>query len=257
MVYGCNLDSGLNHTKVERFDAIIIGSEQAGNPLAKKLSKEGRRVALVESAFIGGTCVNYGCTPTKTLVALAKKVAQVYRAGEYGISLNGEALDYGVINQRKNKVVGDFRQGLENSLLQDSNITLFHGRGKFSGYKEICVQLEDLSCKSITADLVFINTGTRARIPDIEGLQSVKFFTAKSILELEYLPKQLLIIGGGYIALELSQIFRRMGSRPTIIEKSSGLLRNEDDDVGLAISQILEAEGVEIITDAVVRKVRA
>src|SRR5690606_16723856 len=124
------------------------------------------------------------------------------------------------------------------------NITLYHGKGKFSGYKEICVQLEDLSCEFITAESIFINTGARAHIPDIEGLQSVTFFTSQTILELEHLPEHLLIVGGGYIALEFSQIFRRMGSLVTIIERSARLLRKEDEDVGLEITRILEAEGV-------------
>lgn len=242
---------------MEKFDAIIIGSGQAGNPLAKKLSKEGRRVALVEVAFIGGTCINYGCTPTKMLVGIAKNVFLAHHVGKYSITLNNDVPNYEVINQRKNKVVTDFREGLENSLLRDPNITLFYGKGSFSGHKEILVQLKDLSYKSITADQIFINTGTRARIPDIEGLQSVKFLTSKTILELEYSPKHLLIIGGGYIALEFSQIFRRMGSTVTVIEKSSGLLPKEDEDVGSAIRAILEAEGIKIITDATIRRVRA
>lgn len=249
------MDSRLNQIKMKKFDAIIIGSGQAGNPLAKKLSKEGRRVALVESAFIGGTCINYGCTPTKTLVSLAKNVFQARRSAEYGITLSNDVPDYEMINQRKNKVVDIFREALESSLVQDPNITLYHGKGKFSGYKEIRVQLEDLSYKSITAESIFINTGARAHIPDIEGLQSVNFFTSQTILEIECLPKHLLIVGGGYIALEYSQIFRRMGGLVTIIEKSSRLLPKEDEDVGLEITRILEAEGVKIITDATIKRV--
>jgi pyruvate/2-oxoglutarate dehydrogenase complex dihydrolipoamide dehydrogenase (E3) component len=255
MVYGCNLDSRLNQIKVEKFDAIIIGSGQAGNPLAKRLSNEGRRVALIELAFIGGTCINYGCTPTKTLVGLAKNVFQAGQAAEYGITLNNNIPDYESINRRKNKVVADFRNELERSLLQAPNITLFHGKASFSGYKEIRVQSGDSGYKSITAELIVINTGTRSSIPDMEGLQSVKFFTSKTILELNRLPKHLLIVGGGYVALEFSQIFRRMGSLVTIIEKSSRLLQKEDEDVALEISRILEAEGVKIVTDAVIRRV--
>jgi len=241
---------------MEKFDAIIIGSGQAGNPLARRLSREGRHVALVESAFIGGTCINYGCTPTKTLVGVARNIALARRAEKYGITLTKDVPDYKVISRRKSKIVTDFRKGLENALFQDPNITLFYGKGSFSGYKKIRVQLRDSGYISITADQIFINTGARPRIPDIEGLQSVKFFTSKTILELEYLPKHLLIVGGGYIALEFSQIFRRMGSLVTIIEKSSRLLPKEDDDVGLAISEILETEGVEIITDATTRRVK-
>jgi pyruvate/2-oxoglutarate dehydrogenase complex dihydrolipoamide dehydrogenase (E3) component len=241
--------------KMEKFDAIIIGSGQAGNPLAKRLSREGRRVAVIESAYIGGTCINYGCTPTKTLVGLAKDVIQARRASAYGIALNKDVPNYKLINQRKNEVVAYFREGLESSLVQDPNITVYQGKGRFSGYKEIHVQSEDSSYKSLTAELVFINTGTRARIPEIEGLQSVQFFTSKTILDLEHLPKHLVIVGGGYVALEFSQIFRRMGSLVTIIEKSSGLLPKEDGDVGLEISRILQAEGVKIITDATIKRV--
>lgn len=240
---------------MEKFDAIIIGSGQAGNPLAKKLSGEGMRVALVESAFIGGTCINNGCTPTKTLVGVAKIIVQAHRAEKYGITISNDALNYETINQWKDKVVADFRKGLENSLAQDPNITLLRGEGRFSGYKEIRVQLEGSSHKSIAAESIFINTGARPRIPEIEGLQSVNFLTSKTILELDCIPKHLLIVGGGYIALEFSQIFRRMGSQVTIIEKSPRLLPKEDNDVGLIVSQILEMEGVQIITDATVRQV--
>ena len=249
------MDGRLNQMKMEKFDAIIIGSGQAGNPLAKRLSREGRRVAVIESAYIGGTCINYGCTPTKTLVGLAKDVIQARRASAYGIALNKDVPNYKLINQRKNEVVAYFREGLESSLVQDPNITVYQGKGRFSGYKEIHVQSEDSSYKSLTAELVFINTGTRARIPEIEGLQSVQFFTSKTILDLEHLPKHLVIVGGGYVALEFSQIFRRMGSLVTIIEKSSGLLPKEDRDVGMEISRILEAEGVKIITDATIKRV--
>ena len=251
------MDGRLNQIKVEKFDAIIIGSGQAGNPLAKRLSREGKRMALVEAAYIGGTCINYGCTPTKTLVGVAKDIIQARRASAYGISLQDEGPNYKLVNQRKNEVVTAFREGLESSLVQDPNITLFHGKGSFSGYKQIRVQLEDSSYTSITAESIFINTGTRAHIPDIEGLPSVNFLTSRTILELECLPKHLLIVGGGYVALEFSQIFRRMGSQVTIIEKSSRLLPKEDEDVGLEMCRILEAEGVKIITDATTKRVIA
>lgn len=242
---------------MEKFDAVIIGSGQAGNPLAKRLSEEGKRVALVESELIGGTCVNYGCTPTKTLVSLARNVIHARLAAEYGIALDNERPDYRLIDQRKNNVVADFREGLERSLSRDPNITVFYGKGSFSGNREIRVQLEDLSDRFITAELIVINTGARARIPAIEGLKSVRFLTSKTILELDELPEHLLIVGGGPIALEFSQIFRRLGSRVTIIEISSGLLPKEDEDAGAEIRHILEAEGVKIITGATVKRVGA
>lgn len=242
---------------MEKFDAIIIGSGQAGNPLAKRLSREGMRVAVVESAHIGGTCINYGCTPTKTLVGLAKNVTQARGASKYGIILKNEVPDYKLISQRKDEVVGVYRKGLEKRLFEDANITVFHGKGSFSGYKEIQVKLADLNYRSITANLIFINTGARAHIPNIEGLQSVNFLTSKSILELDYLPKELLIIGGGYVSLEFAQLFQRLGSQVTIVEQSVRLLPKEDEDVGLEITQILEAEGVKIITGATTRRVWA
>lgn len=240
---------------MEKFDAIIIGSGQGGNPLAKRFSEEGKRVALVDSAFLGGTCVNYGCTPTKTLVGIAKKIFQAKGAVKYGITLNNIEPNYKLINRQKNKVVSHSRDNLEKSLFRDSNITFFHGKASFSGHKEVLVRLSNSNYKSITAESIFINTGTQARVPEIEGLQSVKFLTSKTILDLKYLPEHLLIIGGGYIALEFSQIFRRMGSQVTIIEQSPRLLPREDDDVASMIRQVLEAEGVKIITGAIVRRV--
>lgn len=242
------------YSKMDKFDAIIIGSGQAGNPLAKRLSEEGLYVALVESAFIGGTCINYGCTPTKTLVGLAKNIDQARRSTKYDIILDNDIPNYAKINQRKNSVVADFRDNLESSLLNDPNITVYYGRGCFSGHKQVRVQLHDSSDILITAELIFINTGTRPHIPNMEGLESIKFLTSKTILELECCPKHLLIIGGGYVSLEFAQIFRRMGSLVTIIERSSRLLQKEDEDVGSVIRQILEAEGVNIITDASIRR---
>lgn len=255
MVYGCSLDSGVDQGRVENFDAIIIGSGQAGNPLAKRLSKEGKRVALIESALLGGTCINYGCTPTKTLVGIAKKVMQARQAADFGIALRDEVPDYHAVHEWKNAVVADFRTGLEDALLQDSNITVFYGKGSFSGRKTVRVESADSKDKLITADAIFINTGARPRIPDIKGLPSIKFLTSKTILELDKLPENLLIIGGGYVALEFAQIYRRMGSKVTIIEKSSRLLQNEDEDVGSEVRSIMEAEGVRIITDAIVEQV--
>lgn len=242
---------------MEIFDAVIIGSGQAGNPLAKKLSAEGHKVALVEAEWVGGSCVNYGCTPTKTLVGIAKKVFQARNAEKYGIKLTSDIPNYELVLQQKNKVVSDSREGLKDSFTQDPNITLFHGRGVFSGYKEIRVHSSDSHYKSNTADLIFINTGVRPLVPEMEGLQSVKYHTSKTILDLEYLPEHLLIIGGGYIALEFSQIFRRMGSQVTIIEQEPRILPMEDADVGRMVMQILEKEGVNIITHGTVVRVNS
>lgn len=235
---------------MEKFDAIILGSGQGGNPLAKKLSEQGKRVALVESEFIGGTCINYGCTPTKTLVGIAKTIFQARKAANYGIILKETMPNVKLVNDRKNDVVKTSRERLENAFLEDSNISFFHGVGSFSGYKEVRVKLDNLGNKAITADMIFINTGTHPRIPKIKGLSSVEFFTSKTIMDLEDIPDHLLIIGGGYIGLEFSQIFRRIGSQVTIIEQHPRLLSKEDDDVASMIHQVLEQEGIRIVTSA-------
>lgn len=240
---------------MEIFDAIIIGSGQAGNPLAKRLSKEGWRVALIESASVGGTCINYGCTPTKSLVGSAKNIFQAEHAAEHGLTIIDEVLDYQAIVRRKNRIVSGFRAELEKSLMQDPNITFLNGKGSFSNHKELRVQLNDRSHLNIRAESIFINTGTRPRIPDIEGLHSIRYLTSTTILELGVLPAHLIIIGGGYVALEFAQIFRRIGSLVTIVERSSRLLQHEDEDVALELMNILERKGVQVISDASVRSV--
>ncbi len=240
---------------MEVFDAIIIGSGQAGNPLAKRLSKEGRRVALVESASVGGTCINHGCTPTKTLVGSARHIFQAKHAAEYGLMIGAESLNYKAIVDRKNRVVNASRNGLEKSLTEDPNITLLRGKGSFSDHKQLRVQLNEGSISDIRADSIFINTGTRPRIPDIDGLESIKYLTSTTILDLEALPEHLIIIGGGYVALEFAQVFRRFGSLVTIVERSPRLLHKEDEDVSLELRNILEHEGVQVLSDAAVKRI--
>lgn len=240
---------------METFDAIIIGSGQAGNPLAKRLSKEGRRVALIESASVGGTCINDGCTPTKTLVGSAKNVFQAKHAAAHGLRVNDVTPDYQVIIERKNRIVAGFREGLEKSLMEDPNITLIKGKGSFSNHKELRVQGDDISDMDIGAESIFINTGSRPRIPEIEGLDSVRYLTSTTILELDALPEHLVIIGGGYVAVEFAQIYRRLGSLVTILERSSTMLHNEDEDVAKEIRRILEKENIQVISDASVKRV--
>lgn len=238
---------------MEKFDAIIIGSGQAGNPLARRLSKEGKSVALIESALIGGTCINYGCTPTKTLVEAAKEIYLARHAHQYGLRSNPDGIEFLTVKSRKDKVVAGYRNGLKESLHKDPNITVFKGRARFTGYKQM--EIDGISQQQLTSDLIFINTGARPRTPAIDGLEKVKYFTSDTVLEVNTLPKELLIIGGGYIALEFAQIFCRLGSRVTILERSSRLLKKEDEDVATELKTMLEGEGVEIITDAVVNRV--
>src|SRR5690606_212553 len=160
-----------------------------------------------------------------------------------------------LVQQQKDEVVSNSREGLKDSLTEDPNITLFHGKGSFTGYKEIHVRSGDSRTHSISGNRVFINTGVRPHIPEIEGLSSVKYYTSRSILDIEKRPEHLLIIGGGYIALEFSQIFRRMRSRVTVVEQESRLLPMEDDDVGQMVTEILESDGVKIITNGTAGRV--
>lgn len=240
---------------MENFDAIIIGSGQAGNPLARRLSKEGKHVALIEFALIGGTCINYGCTPTKTLVEIAKEIFLAHRIVQFGPKPNIDTIEYLAVRNKKDKIVSDFRNGLENSLQKDPNITIFKGKARFTGYKEIQIDINGPGKKQITSDLIFINTGARPHIPNLEGLQKTSFYTSKTILEINNIPKHLLIIGGGYISLEFAQIFRRLGSCVTILEKSSRLLKKEDQDVATELRYVLENEGIRIITDVAINSV--
>jgi pyruvate/2-oxoglutarate dehydrogenase complex dihydrolipoamide dehydrogenase (E3) component len=240
---------------MDKFDAIIIGSGQAGNPLAKRLSKEGRRVALIESDLVGGTCINYGCTPTKTLVGFAKNIFRARQTAEYGLHVIDALPDYVAMSHRKNQIVGQFRRALEKSLMEDANITLIEGEAGFSGHKELRLQLRGRGRVTLSADTIFINTGSRPLIPEIKGLESIRYFTSRTILELEVLPQHLVIIGGGYVAVEFAQIFRRMGSRVAVIERSSQLLGNEDDDVAMELRMILEREDIQVISDAFIKRV--
>ena len=241
---------------MKAFDAIILGSGQAANPLAKWLSDRGRQVALVESRFIGGTCINDGCTPTKTLVGLGKLVNQAHRAGRYGLLVNG-AVNYDRIKQRKDEVVAGYRKALEEALFRDPHISVFYGDGRFSGYKTVRVHRTDGGYQEITAPTIIINTGATPVIPDITGLQSVPFLTSRTILTLDHRPRNLLIIGGGYIALEFAQLYRRLGSEVTVVEISARLLPREDTDVGRLITDVLEDDGVKVITNAQIRHVES
>ncbi|MDU0370523.1 mercuric reductase [Hymenobacter endophyticus] len=239
-----------------RFDAIIIGSGQAGNPLATALAKAGRKVALIEKYLLGGSCINYGCSPVKALLASAERVHQVATAAEYGVKASAPKPDFRAIVARKDAVIQHKRDGVRANLTQEqSGITVLMGHARFSSARVVQVQLNAGGEQEITAPLIFINTGTRAAVPPIEGLAENGFLTNVDILDLKQLPEHLLILGGGYIGLEFGQMFRRFGSRVTIIDAAKNLLEREDDDVCQAMRQQLEADGVEFVLEAEVRRV--
>ena len=233
---------------LKNYDAIIIGAGQAGVPLAKKLAKAGKKVALVEKRWVGGTCVNDGCTPTKTWVASAKAAWAAANSAHLGIKIKNYKIDFALIKKRKDDIVLNARKGIEKSMLETPGLDLLHGEATFTGEKTIAVKLKGFGVKHIKGDWIFINTGTETFIPHIEGLSNIDYLTSTSILELDKIPDHLLVLGGNYIGLEFGQMFRRFGSKVTLIERSQRLLSREDEDISLAMQKILRLEEIDIQT---------
>ncbi len=229
----------------KHFDAIIIGAGQAGPTLAGRLTQAGRTVAYVERKLFGGTCVNTGCTPTKAMVASAYVAQKARTAADYGIVAGPVSVDMKAVKARKDKIVLNSRTGLEGYLRNMPKCTVFNGHARFESPKEVRIG-DDL----LSADEIFINVGGRAVVPDFPGVNEVPYLTNVSILELDSLPRHLVIIGGSYVGLEFAQIFRRFGSEVTVIEKSPRLVTREDEDVSAAIRSFLEKEGIKIRTSA-------
>jgi pyruvate/2-oxoglutarate dehydrogenase complex dihydrolipoamide dehydrogenase (E3) component len=228
------------------FDAIIIGAGQAGPTLASRLTQAGRSVAFIERKLFGGTCVNTGCTPTKALVASAYVAQKARTAATYGVTVPGAvSVDMKAVKARKDQIVAKSRDGLESWLRGMQNCTVFIGHARFESPKEIRVG-DDL----LSADQIFINVGGRAVVPDFPGVDQVPWMTNVSILELDKLPRHLVIVGGSYVGLEFGQIYRRFGSEVTIIEKASRLVMHEDEDVSAAIKAFLEKEGITVRLNA-------
>jgi len=223
-----------------KFDAIIIGTGQAGPPLAGSLAKHGLKIAIIEKGQLGGTCVNVGCTPTKAYVASARRAFIAKNSKSLGIEVKGEiVVNLKTIKARKDQIIQDSRNGLHKMLTETENISLIKGTAKFEDEHTVSVD-----GKKYSADKIYINVGGRARI--LEGFSSVPFLTNKSILDLEEIPEHLIIVGGGYIGLEFGQMFRRFGSKVTILESGDKLLKREDDEFAEEIAEILKKEGVDI-----------
>ena len=228
------------------FDAIVIGSGQAGPFLAVRLAAVGQRVAIIERNRVGGTCVNTGCIPTKTLVASAYSAHMVRRAADFGVQVDGTLrVDMKRVKARKNEITGKARSGLESLLKNTPNCTVYRGHARFESPQEIIVGGELLS-----APQIFINVGGRATIPSMPGVANTPYLTNSTLLDLDVLPRHLVIIGGGYVGLEFGQIFRRFGSEVTIIEMAPRLIAHEDEDVSVEVQAILEREGVQVRLNA-------
>ncbi len=224
------------------FDAIIIGTGQAGPALARRLVAAGRKVAIIERKLFGGTCVNTGCTPTKTLVASAYAAHLARRAAEYGVSIAGAIrVDMKAVKARKDAVVAASRDGVERSLKTLKGCTVYEGHARFTGPKEVKVGDEVLK-----ADNIFINVGGRALAPPIPGLDQVPYFTNSSMMDVDFLPPHLIVLGGSYVGLEFAQVYRRFGSEVTVIELGPHLIAREDQDVSQAVADFLREEGIDI-----------
>jgi pyruvate/2-oxoglutarate dehydrogenase complex dihydrolipoamide dehydrogenase (E3) component len=229
-----------------RFDAIVIGTGQSGPSLAARLVREGRRTAIIERHLFGGTCVNVGCIPTKTLVASARAAHVARRAGEFGVRFPGAVtVDMTRVKARKDEVVGHSNQGVTRWLKDLDGLTVIEGHARFTGPRTLNVNGDTLE-----ASQVFINVGARAMVPPIDGLEKVDYLTNSSMMDVDFLPEHLVIVGGSYIGLEFAQMYRRFGSRVTVIEKGGRLIARDDEDVSEAVREILAAEGVEIRLDA-------
>lgn len=229
----------------KKFDAIIIGAGQAGPFLASRLTSSGMSVAFVERKLFGGTCVNTGCTPTKTMVASAYAAHLARRAADYGVSVGDVQVDMGRVKARKDKVVADSRDGLESWLKGMENCTVYEGHASFESTNEISIGAE-----KITADKIFINVGARAFVPPMPGIDEIDYFTNTTMLDVDFVPGHLIIVGGSYIGLEFGQMFRRFGSEVTIIEMGERLISREDPDISDAIKEILEKEGIKMRLNA-------
>jgi pyruvate/2-oxoglutarate dehydrogenase complex dihydrolipoamide dehydrogenase (E3) component len=234
----------------EMYDAVIIGSGQAGTPLSTALAGAGMRTALSERKYVGGTCVNEGCTPTKTMVASGRVAYLACRAAEYGVQTGPISIDLAKVRQRKRKIVDSFRSGSQSKIEKTANLELIFGEATFSGPKAVDIRLQDGRRRTISAKHIFINAGTRTSRPKLDGLDTVPFLDNISIMELDAVPDHLLILGGGYIGLEFGQLFRRFGSRVTIVQSGGQLLSGEDQDIAEEVTKILRQDEIEILLNA-------
>ena len=243
--------SKMSSSQIKQYDAIILGSGQGGTPLASALAKSGRKTALIEKSHIGGTCINEGCTPTKTMVASGRVAYLAHRAADYGIKVRVEGVSMEKVRQRKRDIVSTFRGGSENRLSGMENLDVLRGEGSFVGEKSLKVISEDGEV-NLKADWVFISVGERPAVPKLEGLEEVmttapeRVLNSTTIMELGEVPKDLIVLGGGYVGLEFAQLFQRLGAQVHIIQRAKQLLPREDPQVVSALHDLLKEEGLQI-----------
>jgi pyruvate/2-oxoglutarate dehydrogenase complex dihydrolipoamide dehydrogenase (E3) component len=231
----------------KEYDAIVIGSGQGGKPLAIALARAGWRTAIIEREYIGGTCINFGCTPTKTMYNSARVAYLTRRSAEYGVHTGPVAVNMAEVRARKQGVVDGFREGGLRAIERTPGLDLLKGEASFTGPHSIEVRMNDGDKRLLTAGKIFINTGGRPSTPDVEGLDGVPYLDSSSIMELDEVPEHLLVMGGGYIGLEFGQMFRRYGSQVTIVHRGERLLTREDPDVADEIAKILTEDGITLL----------
>ncbi len=233
----------------QEYDAIIIGAGQAGPPLATALTSAGWKTAIIERKYVGGTCINYGCTPTKTMVASARAAYMARRSADYGVNHGPLTMDMVKVRQRKREMVESFRSGSLSRIKNNESLEFYRGEASFSGPKTVKISLNEGGERELHARYIFINTGGSPRWPNLPGLDQVEALDLTSIMELDHVPEHLMVIGGGYVGIEFSQMFRRFGSQVTIIQRGKQLLAREDPDIAEEVAKILQADGIEIILD--------
>jgi pyruvate/2-oxoglutarate dehydrogenase complex dihydrolipoamide dehydrogenase (E3) component len=231
----------------ETYDAIVIGAGQAGGPLSTALAGAGRKTALIEREHVGGTCINEGCTPTKTMVASGRVAYLARRAADYGVQVGPVTVDMAKVRQRKRAIVDSFRNGSQGRIERTEGVDLLFGAASFSGPKTIEVRMNDGGTRQLSAELIFINAGARPSLPRMEGIEGVPYLNSTTVMELDAVPEHLLVIGGGYIGLEFGQLFRRLGSHVTIVQRGARLLAREDDDVADEVANILRQDGIDVL----------
>lgn len=229
-----------------KFDAIIIGTGQAGPSLAQRMTREGMKTAIIERKLFGGTCVNVGCIPTKALVASARAAHMARRGSDFGVEIDGSVqVDMKKVKARKDAIVEQSNTGVTNWLRNMDNLTVYEGHARLESPNTVRVNGELLE-----AEKIVINVGGRPFVPDMPGIENVDYMTSSDIMDVDYLPKHLIIIGGSYIGLEFAQMYRRFGSQVTVVEMAPKLIGREDDEVSQTVQEILEAEGIEIRLNA-------
>jgi pyruvate/2-oxoglutarate dehydrogenase complex dihydrolipoamide dehydrogenase (E3) component len=229
------------------YDAVVIGSGQGGTPLARALAEAGRKTALVEREHVGGTCINEGCTPTKTMVASAKTAYVDRRSADYGVHDGPVTVAMPEVRRRKQSIVDSFRESNENRIEATDGLDLIDGEARFTGPRTLAVRTNDGEELEMEVDNIFINVGARPANPPIDGLDSVPALNSTSIMELDELPEHLLVLGGSYVGLEFAQMLRRFGSEVTIVQRSGQLMGREDPDVAEAVADIMREDGIEVL----------